>query len=118
MNLKKEKRMYNNKCVFHGNLTRDIDPWKTENGKTVAFFTVAVKKKKPTDSASADFIDCRAWDKQAEYLSSYGKKGQRVFVEGHLETYNPTEEGKPKQIYVVVEDCHLEKKQTAEEQAE
>ena len=33
MNLKKEKRMYNNKCVFHGNLTRDIDPWKTENGK-------------------------------------------------------------------------------------
>ena len=107
--------MYNNKCIFHGNLVRDVAPIKTESGKSVAFFTVAVRKMKPTDSAPADFIDCRAWDQRADYLSTYGKKGQRVYIEGHIETYQPEEESKSKVTYVVVDDCHLDKKATAEE---
>lgn len=106
--------MYNNKIILHGNLVRDIVPTKTESGKSIALFTVAVRKKNPTEDASADFIDCRAWNQSADYLSTYGKKGQRVYVEGHLETYQTKEEGKAKSVYVVVEDCHLEKKASEE----
>lgn len=102
--------MYNNKCIIQGNLVRDIAPVKTESGKSVAYFTVAVRKMKQGGNASADFIDCRAWDRQAEYLSTYGKKGQRVHIEGHIETYQPEEEGKAKTTYIVVDDCHLDKK--------
>lgn len=63
-----------------GNLTNTIEPRTTTSGKSVASFTVAVNHTK--DEVS--FIDCVAWEKTADFLSKYSKKGQTLYLEGTL----------------------------------
>ena len=63
-----------------GNLTNTIEPRTTNSGKNVASFTVAVNHTK--DEVS--FIDCVAWEKTADFLSKYSKKGQTLYLEGTL----------------------------------
>lgn len=71
-----------------GNLTKDIELKKTTNGTSVVSSTVAVQRAyKGQDGAKAvDFIDFVAWDKKAEYLAKYAKKGDRVEMMGRLES--------------------------------
>ena len=83
-----------NRVVLIGRLTKDITLKKTNNGKTVTSFTVAVDRR--GKDAGADFITCRAWEKTAELLATYCGKGSQVGIEGHIVTgsYDDTTTGK------------------------
>ena len=63
-----------------GNLTKDPELTSTNNGKNVLSFTLAINHNKETTS----FIDCVAWEKTAENIAQYTKKGQQLFVSGRL----------------------------------
>ena len=65
-----------------GRLTNDIEIKVTNSGKKVTSFTVA------SNGYGEDsyFIDCVAWEKSAEILEKYAKKGQRILVSGSLQT--------------------------------
>ena len=65
-----------------GRLTADIELKKTQAGKSVVKFTVAVN----AGQDRADFIDCVAWEKTAEILEQYAQKGHRIGVTGKLTT--------------------------------
>lgn len=65
-----------------GNLTKDPELRRTETGKAVATFTVAVKR--PHTSDKTDFIRCVAWNKTAEFISKYFSKGSGIVVDGYL----------------------------------
>lgn len=67
-----------------GRLTKDVELKQTSTGKTYCRFTLAVKKEYASDGA--DFINCVAWDKRAEFLANYFAKGQRVLIQGRLNT--------------------------------
>lgn len=67
-----------------GNLCTDIELKQAKNGKTVATFDIAVKR--PYSSTESDFFTCVAWEKKAEYLHQYAKKGSRVAVSGYITT--------------------------------
>lgn len=70
-----------NKCILIGRLTND--PELRENEKTkMAKFTIAVNRVKE----GADFISCIAWNKTAELISKYFKKGYQIALEGHINT--------------------------------
>lgn len=73
-----------------GNLGKDPDIRATGTGKTVASFSVAVKRKYTTqqgeDKELTDWINVVAWGNLAEAVGNQLKKGSRVFVEGRYST--------------------------------
>ena len=73
---KRGKEMINI-AVIAGRLTKDVELAKTQNGNSVAKFTVAVNGYNDT----TDFINCVAWNKLADIVNMYCKKGDLVTVE-------------------------------------
>ena len=78
-----------NSVQILGNLTKDVEVRYTKSGKAVATFTVAasntyIDSNGETKEQTA-FINCVAWGKQGELLQQY-RKGNRLFVEGRLQT--------------------------------
>lgn len=74
-----------NQVVLMGRLTKDPELRTTGTGKQVCNFTLAVDDGYG-DSKRADFISCMAWNKTAEFISRYFKKGQKIAVAGRLHT--------------------------------
>ena len=91
-----------NKAILVGRLTKDPELKMTENTKReVCQFTIAVNRPYTNDDGErkADFINCVVWDKLAENLSKYQKKGNQVAVEGRIQTRN-YEDKDGKRVYV------------------
>lgn len=98
-----------NKTILMGRLTRDpeIRTAAGESGTTIARFTLAVNRRFRRDGeASADFINCVAFGKTAEFIEKYISKGRQVCVSGRIQTGSYTNRDGQK-IYtteVVVEE--------------
>lgn len=73
-----------NKVILVGRITRDLELRKTQTGKSVLNFNVAVNREFNKDFA--DFINCVAWDQTAEFMSNYLGKGSLISVEGSITT--------------------------------
>lgn len=74
-----------NKVVLVGRITRDPEIRKTQTQQIAyVMFTIAVNKKYQQDQT--DFINCVAWDKRAEFLANYIKRGALLLIEGRLQT--------------------------------
>lgn len=84
----------NNVCLY-GRLTKDPDLRYSQGGTPMAFAVVAVdrgmskEKRQQAEAASqptADFIPLKAFGKTADVLSNYFRKGNRIAVEGRINT--------------------------------
>ena len=77
-----------NTVILIGNLTRDPELRQTQNGKSVVEFTVATSNGKDADGKDrpADFITCKAWNKQAEMIGKWFTKGKQICVVGKFTT--------------------------------
>ena len=73
-----------NKIFLIGRLTKDPQRGQTQSGKTVARFSVAVKKQ---GQDGADFFDATAFDKTAENVLQYLAKGRQVAVRVSIGSY-------------------------------
>lgn len=76
-----------NRVHFAGNLTRDPDLRAFTNESTVAKFTLASNRKVKSGGLVKDevvFVDCEAWNKDADALARYATKGRCLYVEGRL----------------------------------
>lgn len=76
-----------NKVVLIGRLTKDPELRYTQGGTAVANFTLAVNRRFANQSGEreADFINCVAWQKTAEFVANYFKKGQQMAMEGRIQ---------------------------------
>lgn len=74
-----------NKVVLVGRLTRDPELRKTNTGKSVISFTVACNRR-VSGNDQADFINCVAWERQAEFMANYLNKGALVGIEGRIQS--------------------------------
>lgn len=89
-----------NKVVLIGRLSRDPELRYTSNNTPVCQINVAVSRpvaqgKEP----ETDFINVTIWNKQAENLVKYVKKGNQIAIEGRIQTRSyDNEEGK--KVYV------------------
>ena len=77
-----------NNCSFVGRLTASPDLKATQSGKAVCSFTLAVERRfRGADgNPVTDFIDCVAWEHNADFLCKWFDKGVRVAVTGALQT--------------------------------
>lgn len=90
-----------NKVILTGRNTKDIELRQTPSGVSAIEFSIAVKRtfKNANGEYESDFFDCIAYNKLAETISKYVKKGDQVGIEGRLQKRNYTnKEGK--KIYI------------------
>ena len=102
-----------NICNFTGRITKDPEIKTAQNGNTYLKFCLAVKRRaKASDHPISDFIDCIAFDKTAEIISKYCKKGSLIGVSGRLQTntYEVNGEKRKSSEIVVIELDFLDPK--------
>jgi single-strand DNA-binding protein len=75
-----------NKVLLTGRLTRDPEMRSLASGKQVTTFTVASNEFIGGGKERAEYHPVVAWDRLAEIAGRYLGKGQRVAVEGRLQT--------------------------------
>lgn len=73
-----------NKVILMGRLTRDPEMRTTQNGTTIARYTLAVDRQY-SQEPETDFFNCTAFGKAAEFAYRYLKKGMKVLVTGRIE---------------------------------
>lgn len=71
-----------NNVTLLGRITKDPELKYTGSGKLYCRFTLAVNRE--FNKEETDFINCVAWDKRAETIEKYLKKGKRILVAGRL----------------------------------
>ena len=108
-----------NRVVLVGRITKDIDLRKTPNGASVVQFTIACNRRvKQQGQPDADFINCVAWNRVADLMSQYLRKGALIGVEGRIQTRSYDDrDGKRVYVTEVVADSvqFLESKQTSQQ---
>lgn len=90
-----------NKAILIGRVVKDPELRTTPNNRSVCQFTIAVNRTYTNEEGKreADFINCVVWDKQAENLAMYQKKGNQIAVEGRIQTRN-YDDNSGKKVYV------------------
>ena len=78
-----------NKVILMGRLTRDPEVRYTsgDNSLAIARYTLAVDRRfKREGEATADFIGCVAFGRQAEFTEKYFRQGLKVVITGRIQT--------------------------------
>ena len=78
-----------NKVILMGRLTRDPEVRYSagENALAIARYTLAVDRRFKRDGEqSADFINCLAFGRSAEFAEKYFKQGTKIAVSGRIQT--------------------------------
>ena len=90
-----------NSCNFVGRLTAEIELRRTNSGKAVASYSLAIKRPRVADTT--DFIEFVTWEQGAEYLAKYAHKGDVVAASGTLQPRKWTDkEGNNRTAFEVV----------------
>lgn len=82
-----------NKVILMGRLTRDpeVRYSQGENSLAIARFSLAVDRRfKRQGEPEADFFNCTAFGKQAEFAERYLKQGTKMVVIGRVQNDNYT----------------------------
>lgn len=77
-----------NKVELIGRITTDPELRYTQSNKAYTRFTLAVNRgfKNEEGESEADFISVVAWEKRAETICKYIKKGNRLGLVGRIQT--------------------------------
>lgn len=111
-----------NKVIFMGRLTRDPETRYSmkANGEQTAVgkFSLAVDRRGAGKDAevSADFFNCTAFGKQAEFVEKYLKKGTKVLVVGRLQNDNYTNKNGEKvySVQVITDEIEFAESKAAQ----
>ena len=96
-----------NRVVLIGRLTANPELRYTANNTAVTSFTLAVDRnfKNESGNKEADFINIVAWNKKAELIHQYLKKGDRLGISGRLQVRKyQNERGENRYVTEVVAD--------------
>ena len=92
-----------NTIVLAGNVVADPEVKNTATGKTVATVRLAVNN--PMNDSEVLYINVDAWDKQAEFVQKFVKKGNSLTTCGRLKQQEWTgKDGVKRTSYSVVAD--------------
>lgn len=92
-----------NKVILSGRLARDVVVRYTPSGKAYARTSIAVDRR--SKEKSADFFNLTAWEKTAEIMEKYLKKGSKILVDGRLQfnQYEDKDGTKKSSVDVIVD---------------
>lgn len=94
-----------NQVTLVGRLTKDPETRKTLEGKSVLNATIAVNRhyKNQQGQVDTDFVLCTIWNRAADNMEKYCRKGSVVGVTGRIQTrYYDNDQGKRTYVTEVV----------------
>ena len=89
-----------NNIVLVGRTTRDPELKFGQSGKAFCKFTLAVNRAYKKDEV--DFINCTAFNKTAELIGEYVRKGNKCGVQGTLQMQRYEKDGEKRTSYEVI----------------
>ena len=92
-----------NSVTLTGRLTKKPERQSTRSGATVCRFSLAVDKY-VSNEKKAIYINCVAYSNKAEFLANYCDKGDKLGVEGTLDSYSYDSNGVKKYVTEVLCD--------------
>lgn len=96
-----------NKVILIGRLVADPELRHTQSGTAVCRYRLAVDRPvKKEGQQNVDFLNCMAWNKNAEFASRYLRKGTKIAVEGRIQTRNYEKDGVKRYIFEIIIDRH------------
>lgn len=104
-----------------GNICNDLELQETASGTPLLKFGIAVRRdySRGDDERQTDFFDVICWNKCAESIARYCKKGDKIYLEGRIETrsYEDNQGIKRKAIDFIVDKQEFlgSKKERSEE---
>jgi len=111
-----------NHVALIGRLTNDPEIRATNGGSQVANFSIAVNRnfKNASGNYDADFINCIAFGKTAEFVEKYFFKGMKAAVQGRIQTgsYTNRDGNKVYTTDVIVSDIEFVEKRENNQQAQ
>ena len=82
-----------NRVIIAGRMTGDPEVRMTASGTNVVTFNVAVNRPaRQGQEQQADFLRCISFERTAQFVSQYFRKGQAILLEGHIQTVNYTDQ--------------------------
>lgn len=95
-----------NKIQLVGRICRDIDFKTSQSGKPMVRLSLAVQRKFKNNEGKydADFIPCIAFDRTAEFINKYFKKGDMIAISGRMQS--GSYEGQNGKVYTL--DCYVD----------
>lgn len=107
-----------NRVLMMGRLTKDPDIRMTQNNKAVASFTIAVDRRfKQDGQPTADFFNCTAFGKTAEFVEKYLTKGVKVVICGELRNNHYEKDGvKHYSEQIMIESIEFAESKRAQEE--
>ena len=106
-----------NKVILMGRLVKNPEVRQDANGAiSMARYTLAVDRMrtKKDEDPGADFINCVAFGKSAEFAKNYLRKGTKLVIEGRIQTGSYTNKNGQK---VYTTDVVIERQEFAESKA-
>lgn len=108
-----------NKVILLGNLTRDPEIRYSQGEKqmAVARFSLAVNRRFAKDGeTNADFLNCTAFGKTAEFVEKYFRQGSRMGLVGRIENNNYTNKNGEKvySVQIMVEEVEFAERKSAQ----
>lgn len=108
-----------NSVQLVGRFTKDPEVRYSDGGASIARFSLAVDRRfRSENGPTADFPNCIAFGKTAEFIEKYFRKGMRIGLQGRIQTGSYTNQDGIK-IYttdVVVENCEFVESKGAQQQ--
>ncbi|AUM62275.1 single-stranded DNA-binding protein [Spiroplasma monobiae] len=83
-----------------GRITKDPELRSSSNGKSFVAFTLAVNEFSGGNQFT-QFVPCFAWEKTAENLAKFVKKGAQISVEGSINVRQENNNGQFSQIVTI-----------------
>lgn len=106
-----------NKVILIGRLTRDPEV-RAAGSTTVAKFTLAVDRRFKRDGgAEADFFNCSAFGKQADFVERYLRRGMKMVVVGRIQNDNYTNRDGQKvySVQIMVDELEFAESKNAQQ---
>lgn len=92
-----------NKLIIMGRFVHDASLKQSASGINIANFSIACNEYKKDGADDVSFFNCVAFDKLAETISKYFKKGSRILLDGQLKQERwQDKEGKNKDKTVII----------------
>lgn len=97
-----------NKLILIGRLTKDPEI-RVSGSVTITKFSLAVDRRFKRDGEpEADFFNCTAFNKTAEFIEKYCSKGMKMAIEGRIQNDNYEKDGvKHYSVAVIVENIEF-----------
>lgn len=102
-----------NKTFLIGNITKELDLRKSTTNKSVLEFAIAINEGYG-ENKTTEYINIVAWEKLADRIATYCRKGHKVAIEGRIKTDSYEKNGEKRyKTYVLANNIEfLEKRES------